>query len=279
MGKLVHTADAHLLKMKLALQLIALAAVSSAASPEDIYKKFLRSLDVYNFRVKCWGEKNVVKLSVGIEKAKKKCMQMVEEDLPRSKRQVEELQEFQQTNEEFILQFGDFQDDLSTTMGNLSCVLKAVQWLNEDGEPNLEQWTTGLIDPPEGGFEFDVEGAAATDLAWREKMSKSATECHELSEAIPAKSLTHDPTTVVLGHAAVFFKCMNKVERRLCAEAEMLEFLEKVYGPTEKEALQELGLPEEKYAAAGIAAAVFANAESPEERFVDEFMWRLDDNL
>ena len=72
---------------------------------------------------------------------------------------------------------------------------------------------------------------------------------------------------------------VQKVERRLCAEAEMLEFLEKVYGPTESEALQELGLPEEKYSAADIAAAVLANAESPEERFVDEFMWRLDDNL
>ena len=58
--------------MKLALLLLALAAVS-AASPEDIYKKFLRSLDVYNFRMKCWGEMNVVKLSVGIEMAKKKC--------------------------------------------------------------------------------------------------------------------------------------------------------------------------------------------------------------
>jgi len=110
-------------------------------------------------------------------------------------------------------------------------------------------------------------------------MSSSATECHELAEAIPAKSLTHEPTTMVLGRAAVFFKCMNKVERRLCAEAEMLEFLEKVYGPTETETLQELGLPENKYAAAGIAAAVLSNAESPEERFVDEFMWRLDDSL
>merc|ERR1711934_1300955 len=116
----VHAAAA-LLKMKSALLLLALAAVSAAASPEDIYKKFLRSLDVYSFRVKCWGEKNVVKLSVGIEMAKKKCMQMVDEDVPRSKRQVEE----------FPLQFGDFQDDLSTTMGNLSCVLKAVQWLKE----------------------------------------------------------------------------------------------------------------------------------------------------
>merc|ERR1711970_1631411 len=126
----VHAAAA-LLKMKLALLLLALAAVSTAASPEDIYKKFLRSLDVYNFRVKCWGEKNVVKLSVGIEMAKKKCMQMVDEDVPRSKRQVEELKEFQEMNEEFILQFGDFQDDLNTMMGNLSCVLKAVQWLKE----------------------------------------------------------------------------------------------------------------------------------------------------
>merc|ERR1712210_449341 len=160
----VHAAAVLLLKMKRALLLLALAAVS-AASPEDIYKKFLRSLDVYNFRMKCWGEKNVVKLSVGIEMAKKKCMQMVDEDMPRSKRQVEELQ--------------DFQEDLSTTMGNLSCVLKAVQWLKEDGEANLAPWTTGLIDPPEGGFEFDVEGAAATDLAWRERMSNAATECHE----------------------------------------------------------------------------------------------------
>merc|ERR1712222_148053 len=214
-----------------------------------------------------------------IEMAKKKCMQMVDEDVPRSKRQVEELKEFQETNEEFILQFGDFQDDLGTSMGNLTCVLKTVQWLKEDGEANLEPWTTGLTDPPEGGFEFDVEGAAATDLAWRERMSSSATECHDLADAIPAKSLTHDPTTMVLGRAAVFFKCMNKVERRLCAEAEMLEFLEKVYGPTETETLQELGLPENKYAAAGIAAAVLSNVESPEERFVDEFMWRLDDNL
>merc|ERR1711962_1309485 len=126
------------IKMKSALLLLALAAVSTA-SPEDIYKKFLRSMDVYNFRMKC--------------------RQMVEEeDVLRSKRQVEELAEFQETNEEFLLQYADFQDDLGTMMGNLSCVLKAVQWLQEDGEVNLEPWTTGLIEPPEGGFEFDVEG-------------------------------------------------------------------------------------------------------------------------
>ena len=151
----------------------------------------------------------MVKLSVGIEMAKKKCMQMVDEDAPRSKRQVEELQEFQETNEEFIAQFNDFQDNLSTTMGNLSCVLKTVQWLKEGGDANLEPWTTGLTDPPEGGFEFDVEGAAATDLAWRERMSSSATKCHQLAEAVPDNLLLDDPTTMALGRPAVFFKCMS----------------------------------------------------------------------
>ena len=112
-------------------------------------------------------------------------------------------------NEEFIAQFNDFQDNLSTTMGNLSCVLKTVQWLKEDGDANLEPWTTRLTDPPEGGFEFDVEGAAATDLAWRERMSSSATKCHQLAKAVPANLLLDDPTTVALGRPAVFFKCMS----------------------------------------------------------------------
>merc|ERR1712013_458718 len=95
--------------------------------------------------------------------------------------------------------------------------------------------------------------------------------CHGVSRVgrgCPCQGAAQRSTSMVLGHAAVFFKCMNKVERRLCAEAGMLEFLEKVYGPTKSETLEELGLPNDKYAAAGIAAGVLSNAESPEERFV-----------
>ena len=75
------------------------------------------------------------------------------------------------------------------------------------------------------------------------------------------------------------FKPLIAVSRPVRDRYEMLEFLEKVYGPTKSETLEELGLPNDKYAAAGIAAGVLSNAESPEERFVDEFMWKLDDNL
>merc|ERR1719177_73851 len=36
-----------------------------------VFGQIVDAMDVYNFRMKCWGEKNVVKLSVGIEMVKK----------------------------------------------------------------------------------------------------------------------------------------------------------------------------------------------------------------
>merc|ERR1719431_2208971 len=226
--------------MKLLVLLATLAAVSGE-SPGTFYRRFLRNLDIYNFRAKCWGTANADALSGLIQAAKTKCMQMEGKDLPRSRRQVEELAGLQESVEEFVVQYGNFQEDLGTKIGNLSCVLREVQWLDGEGEANLE--------------------------------------CYVLSEAWPAKTLAQDPLTMIMGRPAIFFKCWNKVERRLCAEAEMLEWLEKIYGPTQPDTLQQLGLPADKFAAAGISAAVLAAAEPEEGRFVDEFMWRMDDTL
>ena len=39
---------------------------------------------------------------------------------------------------------------------------------------------------------------------------------------------------------------VQKAERKLCAEAEMLQWLEKIYGETQPETLQQLGLPQNK---------------------------------
>ena len=95
-------------------------------------------------------------------------------DFTRSKRQVEELAELGETVEEFVQQYGDFQEDWAVKMGNLSCVLIEIQWLKEDMTVNMDFWTTALTGPPvEGGFEFDVEGAAATDPIWRQKLAEA----------------------------------------------------------------------------------------------------------
>jgi len=262
-----------------ALVLLATLATISAESPETFYRGFLRSVDVYNFRAKCWGTGNADALSALIQAAKTKCMQMEGEDLPRSRRQVEELAGLQESVEEFVVQYGTFQEELGTKIGNLSCVLREVQWLNGEGEVNMDFWTTALTDPEAAAFDFTIEGSAASDPAWRQRLAEANQDCFDLSEAWPAKSLAHDPLTMIMGRPAFFFKCWNKVERRLCAEAEMLEWLEKIYGPTQPDTLQQLGLPADKFAAAGVSAAVLAAAESQEGRFVDQFMWRMDDTL
>ena len=123
--------------MKLLVLLATLATVSGE-SPGTFYRRFLRSLHVYNFRAKCWGTANADALSGLIQAAKTKCMQMEGEDLPRSRRQVEELAGLQESVEEFVVQYGNFQEDLGTKIGNLSCVLREVQWLDGEGEVNME---------------------------------------------------------------------------------------------------------------------------------------------
>merc|ERR1719187_219624 len=260
--------------MKLLVLLATLATVSGE-SPGTFYRRFLRSLDIYNFRAKCWGTANADALSGLIQAAKTKCMQMEGEDLPRSRRQVKELAGLQES----VVQYGNFQEDLDTKIGNLSCVLREVQWLDGEGEVNMEFWTTALTDPEAAAFDFTIEGSAARDPTWRQRLAEANQDCYDLSEAWPAKTLAQDPLTMIMGRPAIFFKCWNKVERRLCAEAEMLEWLEKIYGPTQPDTLQQLGLPADKFAAAGISAAVHAAAEPEEGRFVDELMWRMDDTL
>jgi len=58
--------------------------------------------------------------------------------------------------------------------------------------------------------------------------------------------------------------------------------LEKLYGSLDSEELAErldkLGLPEDKYDAAAITVAVMHHAASEEEKFVDRFMWAMNDH-
>ena len=194
--------------MKLLVLLATLAAVSGE-SPGTFYRRFLRSLDVYNFRAKCWGTANADALSGLIQAAKTKCMQMEGEDLPRSRRQVEELAGLQESVEEFVVQYGNFQEDLGTKIGNLSCVLREVQWLDGEGEVNMEFWTTALTDPEAAAFDFTIEGSAARDPTWRQRLAEANQDCYDLSEAWPAKTLAQDPLTMIMGRPAIFFKCGN----------------------------------------------------------------------
>ena len=73
---------------------------------------------------------------------------------------------------------------------------------------------------------------------------------------------------------------LQRTERRICTEAQLLENLETFYGSqTDEETAEQIaavGLPEDKYDAAAISIAVLHNAQSEEEKFVERFLWNID---
>merc|ERR1712008_570284 len=260
------------------------------ANMESMMKEMLEGIDKYNFRSKCWGEANVDARVVALEQAKKTCEQtpnpldrmsgfgqprnpffassgmnnadMILRQLQsggdisqltslwRSKRSAtlewgEEgyLKPDQDDLYEFFGQFADFKHGIASKMGNLTCVLKQMKMMTADNQINIDFYTTWLVDGGElGGFDFEsAEGCAASQPEWRQKASEHFMQCH-----------------------MVFFKCADKVERKLCAEAQMLENLEKFYGKGSEEEMAEhlnqLGLPEDKYDATAISVAVMHHA-------------------
>merc|ERR1711990_1064758 len=56
--------------------LFLLGTVATIAAGAGTYEtELLRGIDIYNFRSKCWGKKNVDMYAVQMEKAKRECMQ------------------------------------------------------------------------------------------------------------------------------------------------------------------------------------------------------------
>merc|ERR1712115_494120 len=256
-------------KMKAAF--ILLATVANIAAGAGTYEtELLRGIDIYNHRSKCWGKKNVDMYAAQMEKAKRECMQMEPMfDFPGHGEGVQNP--FLRPNNR------PFRHN---AMGNLTCVLHKCGQLTEDMEVNMDFYTTALrAEEPETGFTWDVEGSAAKDPEWREKIATAYEDCHDLAESWPATSLNRRPMTRMFGRQMIFFKCADRTERRVCTEAQLLENLETFYGSESDEETAEriaaIGLPEDKYDAAAISIAVIQNAQSEEEKFVERFMWNL----
>jgi len=299
--------------------LFLLGAVATLAAAAGTYEtELLRGIDIYNFRSKCWGKQNVDKYALLTEKAKRECMQMEPSfDFPghghgpqnpflrpnnnpfekltkggdfsdlqslwRSKRDASEglLDVDEDDFYEYLQQVNDHKHFKHNAMGNLTCVLQKTGQLTEDMEINMDWYAAALrAEEPETGFTWDVEGAAATDPEWREKIATAYEDCHELAESWPATSLNRRPITRMFGRQMIFFKCADRTERRVCTEAQLLENLETFYGSqTDEETAEQIaavGLPEDKYDAAAISIAVLHNAQSEEEKFVERFLWNID---
>ena len=233
-------------KMKAAF--ILLATVANIAAGAGTYEtELLRGIDIYNHRSKCWGKKNVDMYAAQMEKAKRECMQMEPmfdfpghgegvqnpflrpnnnpfekltrggdfsdlQSLWRSKREASEgLVDVDEDDfYEFLQQVNDNRHFRHNAMGNLTCVLHKCGQLTEDMEVNMDFYTTALrAEEPETGFTWDVEGSAAKDPEWREKIATAYEDCHDLAESWPATSLNRRPMTRMFGRQMIFFKCAD----------------------------------------------------------------------
>merc|ERR1712122_421639 len=164
---------------------------------------------------------------------------------------------------EFLGQFADFKSNVASRMGNLTCVLKEMKMMTSDNKIN-------------------IKGSAVSDPEWIRKFSEGSRDCYKLAQNWPQSSLNKNPITRLFGRHMIFFRCADRTERKLCSEAQLFHGLEKLYGSLDSEELAErldkLGLPEDKYDAAAITVAVMHHAASEEEKFVDRFMWAMNDH-
>jgi len=183
---------------------------------------------------------------------------------------------------EFLDQFADFKSNVASRMGNLTCVLKEMKMMTPDNKINIDAYTSDLGGESSFGMDFNIKGSAVSDPEWRRKFSEGSRDCYKLAQNWPQSSLNKNPITRLFGRHMIFFRCADRTERKLCSEAQLFHGLEKLYGSLDSDELAErldkLGLPEDKYDAAAITVAVMHHAASEEEKFVDRFMWAMNDH-
>jgi len=292
--------------------LLSLLAFLAVEASEEEMKQIMNEINFYNLRSHCWGEENVLAYDIAVLAATEKCMQLAPAydlvellkplnnpfttlpgtvnnpfqkltsfqnvnqltSLWRSKRQASSglLNADQNDFIEFLEDFGEFKEGIATKMGNLTCVLTEMKLLTPDLKINIEEYTKPVAEIE--GFKPEIS-VAGQDPAFEKKLSEGFMDCYRISENWPQAPLNRNPLSKIFGRHMIFFKCADKTERKMCAKAQMLQWLETIYGTDPEYKPEDHGLPEDKYDAAAVSIMVLNNAATPEEQFVGDFFWGM----
>jgi len=292
--------------------LLSLLGFLAVEAGEEEMKQIMNEINYWNLRSHCWGEENVLAYDIAVLEATDKCMQLAPaydlvellkplnnpfttlpgtvnnpfqkltsfqnlnqlNSLWRSKRQASSglLNADQNDFIEFLEDFGEFKEGIATKMGNLTCVLTEMKLLTPDLKINIEEYTKPVAEIE--GFKPEIS-VAGQDPAFAKKLSEGFMDCYRISENWPQAPLNRNPLSKIFGRHMIFFKCADKTEKKMCAKAQMLKWLETFYGTDPKYDPKEHGLPEDKYDAAAVSIMVLRNAAAPEEQFVGDFFWGM----
>merc|ERR1711874_331982 len=261
--------------------LLSLVCVVVHAQGHQELKQIMDTINLYNLRTNCWGESNTNNFQVAIMKAQEKCMDLapsfdlINKLIPQSNpfttlpAQVSapfrKLQDFQNLDELKSL----WRSKRQASTGLLEPEMK---YLTPDLKINIDEYTKPLAEIE--GFNVE-ESVAGQDPEFAEKLREGYRDCHRISENWPQAPLNRNPLSKIFGRHMIFFKCAHKMEVKNCAKAELLQWLEVVYGKDPEYDPTEYGLPKDKYDAAAVSIKVLNNALTPEEEFVGDFFWNM----
>merc|ERR1712149_70835 len=276
------------------------ALVAAATASPQLIKKIHKDMLVSNSMTACWGKGNMLAFKIGIHKAMESCMNENHSNLlkpanpllallnqnafkssnvnlgawnklwnSRSKRQVEGLlQPTEEDFKEFLMDFEDFKGDVASMMGNLTCVLQKMEYLDDNLQINMKYYTG------DGWDKIDLaQTMAGEDPEWREMLQDSYQDCYDIARSFPQSALNRNPITKVFGRHMVFFKCAHKAQDKACGMACANDMLSTLYGTNDQFNWSQYGLPQNKYERAAKTLKVMYGTASKEEMFVHDFFW------
>jgi len=187
----------------------------------------------------------------------------------RTKRQVEGLlQPTEEDFKEFLADFEDFKGDIASKMGNLTCVMKKMDMLDNNLQVNMKAYSGDMWN------KIDLtQTMAGEDSEWRNMLETHYKDCYDIARSFPQSALNRNPLTKVFGRHMVFFKCAKKAEAKCCGMACANDMLETLYGKNDNYDWTQHGMPANKYERAAWTMKVMYGTASPEEGAIHEFFF------
>merc|ERR1711887_369747 len=217
------------------IKAICLLALVAMVKSQELADEVMDQINKYNSRVKCWGQENIDNQILAMIKSQEKCMQMEPSwDVAATLRPSNPFASL-------VKPLNPFKSLVSGDLTNLQSLWRSKR--------------------------------SANDKVFLETFENGISDCHKISESWPQASLDRNPISRAFGRNILFFRCARKVESKLCAMGQMLEWLEKLYGKDPNYDLEAAELPKNKYYAAAVSIAVLDDAASAEEKAVSDFFW------
>merc|ERR1739838_3358 len=252
------------------LKFVTIAALATvAASSHEMMKKIHKDMMVMNSMTACWGKGNMMLYKMAIWEATEQCMQENHSNLlkpanpikssssklsawsniwnGRTKRQVDGLlQPTEEDFKEFLADFEDFKGDIASKMGNLTCVMKKMDMLDNNLQVNMKAYSGDVWN------KIDLsQTMAGEDAEWRDMLETHYKDCYDIARSFPQSALNRNPLTKVFGRHMVFFKC----------------------GKNDNYDWTQHGMPANKYERAAWTMKVMYGTASPEEGAIHEFFF------